>query len=143
MTTARTLAERLFELMDSHRWAEIDTVLTADAEMSSPFGDRLPVSAWLDVNRSFAAACPDGRHSLAAVVDGGIRFAVEGTWTGTHTGPLAGPGGEIQPTSRSVVLPFCAIATRRGDRIAAVTVHLDQMTMLGQLGLLPEPVPAR
>jgi hypothetical protein len=42
-----------------------------------------------------------------------------------------------------VVLPFCGVATRRDDRIAAVTVHLDQLTMLGQLGLLPEPAPAQ
>jgi predicted ester cyclase len=142
MTDARTLAERLFELIDSHRWAGVDTVLTADAEMSSPFGDRLPVPAWLDVNRSLAAGCPDGRHTITDVVDGGDWFAVEGIWTATHTGPLAGPAGEIPPTGRSVVLPFCGLTTRRGDRIAAVTVYLDQMTMLGQLGLLPEPAPA-
>jgi predicted ester cyclase len=143
MTDARTLAERLFEVIDSHRWADIETVLHPDAEMSSPFGDRLTVAAWLDVNRSFAVACPDGRHTITDVVDGGDRFAVEGIWTGTHTGPLGGPSGEIPPTGRSVVLPFCGVATRSGDRIAAVTVHLDQMTMLGQLGLLPEPAPAR
>jgi predicted ester cyclase len=143
MTDARTLAERLFEIIDSHRWADVDTVLTADAEMSSPFGDRLTVSAWLDVNRSFAVACPDGRHTITDVVDDGDRFAIEGTWTGTHTGPMAGPAGEILPTGRSVVLPFCGVATRRDDRIAAVTVYLDQMTMLGQLGLLPEPAGAR
>ena len=142
MTDSRTVAERLFEIMDSHRWADVETVLHADAEMSSPFGDRLSVAAWLDVNRSFAVACPDGRHTLSVVVDDGERTAIEGTWTGTQTGPMAGPGGEIPPTGRSVVLPFCAIATLRGDRIAAVTVHLDQMTMLGQLGLLPEPTPA-
>lgn len=143
MTDARTLAERLFEVIDSHRWADVDAVLTDDAEMSSPFGDRLSVSAWLDVNRTFAVACPDGRHTITGVVDGGDTFAIEGIWTGTHTGPLAGPAGEVPPTGRSVVLPFCGIASRRGDRIAAVTVHLDQMTMLGQLGLLPEPAPAR
>ena len=143
MTDARTLAEQLFAAIDSHRWSDVDAVLTADAEMSSPLGDRLSVPAWLDVNRSFAVACPDGRHAISDVVDGGDRFAIEGIWTGTHTGPLAGPAGEVPPTGRSVVLPFCGIATRRGDRIAAVTVHLDQMTMLDQLGLLPEPAPAR
>jgi predicted ester cyclase len=139
MTDARTLAERLFEIIDSHRWADVETVLHPDAEMSSPFGDRLTVAAWLDVNRSFAVACPDGRHTITDVVDDGRRFAIEGTWTGTHTGPMAGPAGEIPPTGRSVMLPFCGIATRRDDRIAAVTVYLDQMTMLAQLGLLPEP----
>jgi predicted ester cyclase len=143
MTDARMLAERLFEVIDSHRWADVGTVLTADAAMTSPFGDRLTVDAWLDVNRSFAAACPDGRHTLTDVVDGGDHVAIEGIWTGTHTGPLAGPAGAIPPTGRSVVLPFCAVAARRGERIAAVTVHLDQLTMLGQLGLLPEPAAAR
>jgi predicted ester cyclase len=142
MTHARTLAERLFEIIDSHRWADVDTVLTPDAEMSSPFGDRLTVAAWLDVNRSFAVAFPDGRHTITDVVDDGDRFAIEGTWTGTHTGPMTGGAGEIPPTGRSVVLPFCGVATRRGERIAAVTVYLDQQTMLAQLGLLPEPAAA-
>jgi predicted ester cyclase len=140
MTDARTLAERLFDVIDSHRWTDVETVLHPDAAMSSPFGDRLSVTAWLDVNRSFAVACPDGRHTISDVVADGNRFAIEGVWTGTHTGPMAGPAGEVPPTGRTVVLPFCGVATRRGDRIAAVTVYLDQMTMLAQLGLLPEPV---
>jgi predicted ester cyclase len=143
MTDSRTLAERLFETMDSHRWADVDTVLHPDAEMSSPFGDRLSVDAWLGVNRSFAVACPDGRHTLTAVVEDGECTAVEGIWTGTQTGPMAGPGGEIPPTGRSVTLPFCAVATRRGERIASVTVYFDQLSMLGQLGLIPEPATAR
>jgi predicted ester cyclase len=142
MTDARTLAERLFEVIDNHRWADVDTVLTPDAEMSSPFGDRLSVAAWLHINRSFAVACPDGRHTITDVIDAGVRFAIEGTWTGTHTGPMAGPAGEIPPTGRSVALPFCGIATRRDDRIAAVTVYLDQMTMLAQLGLVSSPAAA-
>ena len=143
MTDSRTLAEQLFEIMDSHRWDDVETVLHPDAEMSSPFGDRLSVAAWLDVNRSFAIACPDGRHTLSDIVVDGDRAAIEGTWTGTQTGPMASPGGEIPPTGRSVVLPFCAVATRRGERIAAVSVYLDPMSMLAQLGLVPEPAPAR
>ncbi|TQN42922.1 SnoaL-like protein [Blastococcus colisei] len=117
MTDARTLAERLFEVIDSHRWADVTTVLHLDAEMSSPFGDRLSIAAWLDVNRSFAAACPDGSHTITDVVDAGVRFAIEGIWTGTHTDPMAGPAGVVPPTGRSVVLPFCGIATRRDERI--------------------------
>ena len=136
-TDARTLAERLFAVIDGHRWADVGTVLHADAELSSPFGDRLSPEAWLDVNRSFAIAFPDGRHQITGVVDGGDRFAIEGTWTGTHTAPMAGPGGEVPATGRSVVLPFCGIASRRDDRLAAITVYLDQLTLLAQLGLLP------
>jgi predicted ester cyclase len=142
MTDSRTLVERLFEIMDSHRWADIESVLHPDAEMSSPFAARMPVAAWLDLNRAFATAFPDGTHTITAVVEDGDRAAIEGTWAGTHTGPMAAPAGEIPPTGRYVALPLCGVATRRDDRIAAVTVYLDQMSMLAQLGLVPEPAPA-
>ncbi|MCV2489218.1 ester cyclase [Geodermatophilus sp. YIM 151500] len=143
MTDARALAERLFEIIDGHRWADVDTVLHGDAVLSSPFGHRLTVPAWLEVNRSFAVACPDGHHTITDVVDAGDRFAVEGMWTGTHTGPMTGPAGSIAPTGRSVVLPFCGVAARRDQRIASVTVYLDQTAMLTQLGLVAEPATAR
>ena len=143
MTDPRTLAERVFEIIDSRRWADVETVLHPDAEMTTPFGGRISVAAWLDVNRSFAVACPDGRHTLTDVVADGDSAAFEGIWTGTHTGPMAGPGGEVPPTGRSVALPFCAVATRRGERIASVTVYFDQLSMLAQLGLVPEPASAR
>jgi predicted ester cyclase len=142
MTDPRTLAEQLFTIIDSHRYADAGTVLHPDAQVSTPLGGAMSVDAWLDVNRSFAAAFPDGRHTLTEIVVDGDRVAVEGAWSGTHTGPMAGPGGEIPPTGRSAVLPFCTVATVRGDRIAAVAVYFDQMSMLGQLGLVPEPASA-
>ncbi len=142
MTDPRTLAEQLFALIDSHRYADAGTVLHPDAQVSTPLGGSMSVDAWLDVNRSFTVAFPDGRHTLTDVIVDGDRVAVEGAWSGTHTGPMASPAGEIPATGRSAVLPFCTVATLRGDRIAAVSVYFDQMSMLGQLGLIPEPTSA-
>jgi steroid delta-isomerase-like uncharacterized protein len=142
MTDPRTLAERLFAAMDDHRWDDVTTVVQPDAEISTPFAQGMSVAAWLDLNHAFATAFPDGRHTITDVIADGDRVAIEGTWSGTHTGPMAGPGGEIPATGRSVTLPFCGVATVRDDRIAAVTMYLDQMAMLAQLGILPEPASA-
>jgi predicted ester cyclase len=143
MTDTRTLVVRLFAVIDGHRWADVDAVLQPDARMTSPLApEGLTPAAWVELNRSFAVAVPDGRHTIVRVVSDRDRCAIEGLWTGTHTGPMAGPAGEVPPTGRSVTLPFCGVATRRDERIAEVTVYFDQMTMLAQLGLVPEPAAA-
>jgi predicted ester cyclase len=76
------------------------------------------------------------------VIQDGDRFAFEGSWSGTHTGPLAGPAGDVPPTGRRVTVPFCALGTQREGRLAAVHIELDQLGMLAQLGLVPSPEPA-
>jgi predicted ester cyclase len=143
MTGAGTPAERLFAVIDGQRWADYETVMHPDVEMTSPASSFHSAREWAEFSRGFAAAMPDGRHTLTSTIRDGDSLAVEGCWTGTHTGPLAGPGGEIPATGRSVTLPFCAVATVRDGRVATVAIHFDQLAMLGQLGLVPAPEPGR
>jgi|tagenome__1003787_1003787.scaffolds.fasta_scaffold20628909_2 predicted ester cyclase len=143
MTDARNLAERVFAVIDGQRWDDYETVMQPDVEMISPFATLHGTAEWMRFSRGFAEAMPDGRHSVTTVLQDGDRFAFEGSWSGTHTGPLAGPGGEVPATGRKVTLPFCAVGTQRDGRLAAVTIHLDQLAMLAQLGLVPAPEPAR
>ena len=51
-------------------------MLHPDAQVSTPLGGAMSVDAWLDVNRSFAAAFPDGRHTITDVVEDGDRAAI-------------------------------------------------------------------
>jgi ketosteroid isomerase-like protein len=142
MIDARTLAERVFAVIDGQRWADYETVMHPDVEMTSPFATLHSATDWADFSRSFAVAMPDGAHTVTRVVQAGDRFAFEGHWTGTHTGPLSTPGGEVPATGRAVTMPFCAVGTQRDGRLSSVSVYLDQLAMLAQLGLVPEPEPA-
>jgi predicted ester cyclase len=142
MTESRILAERLFAVIDGQRWEDYETVMHPDVEMSSPFATVHGAAEWVAFSRGFAVAMPDGRHTVTRAIADGDRFAFEGSWTGTHTGPMAGPGGEVPPTGRTVTTPFCAVGTQRGGRVAQVSVYLDQLSMLAQLGLVPQPEPA-
>ena len=116
MTGAGTPAERLFAVIDGQRWDEYETVMHPDVEMTSPSSTLHSAREWAEFSRGFAAAMSDGQHTPAWTIQDGDAFAVEGVWTGTHTGPLAGPGGEIPATGRSVTLPFCAVGTLRDGR---------------------------
>jgi predicted ester cyclase len=142
MTDPRTLAERLFAVIDGQRWDAYETVMHPDVSMTSPFATLRGAAEWAAFSRGFAVAMPDGRHTVIRAIGDGDRFAVEGSWTGTHTGPLAGPGGEVPPTGRTVTTPFCAVGTEREGTVAEVRVYLDQLSMLAQLGLATEPAAA-
>ena len=80
---------------------------------------------------------PDGRHWITTAVQEGDHVAVQGEWTGTHTGPRATPDGEVAPTGATVVLRFCAMAELRDARLSRVEIYFDQMQLLAQIGLVP------
>jgi predicted ester cyclase len=142
MTDVRNVAERMFAVIDGQRWDEYETVMHPDVEMVSPFATLHGTAQWVQFSQGFAAGVPDGRHTVTTVLQDGDRFALEGSWSGTHTGPLAGPGGELPATGRSVTVPFCAAGTLRNGRLATVSIYLDQLAMLTQLGLVPSAEPA-
>lgn len=89
----------------------------------------------------FRAAFPDGRHTIDRAVETGNEVALEGRWTGTHTGVLATPQGDMPPSGRTVHMTFALFVS--GDPAAGeasrVALYMDQFAMAAQLGLLPEP----
>ena len=81
-------------------------------------------------------AFPDFRFELARAFGAGGWVCVEGVFTGTHSGPLASPGGEtIPPTGRQVRVPLCMVLRLAGGRIVEVHEYNDQLGFLAQLGL--------
>jgi len=63
--------------------------------------------------------------------------ATEVVVTGTHTGPMLSPNGEIPPTGRRISLRSASVLQMKDGLIASEHVYLDQLEMKGQLGLTP------
>jgi predicted ester cyclase len=87
--------------------------------------------------QAFLAGFPDARLEVLSVVDDGQRVAIEGLFIGTNTGAMPTPGGELPPTGRPLRLPFSDVWESEAGRITRHQVYFDQMTFLGQLGLVP------
>ena len=142
MSDVQTTIERFFALTDALAWEERAQLLAEDAEFVTPNGPTTGRQASIDFSVPFGTAFPTMAHTLDKVLVSGEHGIVEGRWRATNTGPLTTPAGTIDATGRTVEFPWCAVFHADGELLDSVHIYFDQMSMMGQLGLLPEPEPA-
>lgn len=63
---------------------------------------------------------------------GGVH---EGRFTGTHTGTLRGPAGEIPPTGKRLEANFCGIYEFDDGKVTSFNLYFDQAELFTQLGI--------
>ncbi len=85
---------------------------------------------------TFRRAMPDARAVVERTFTTGDSVIVEGRFVGTHTGPLASPDGDIEPTGASVDLRFADVSRVADGKIVAYHTYYDQLGLLTQLGLM-------
>ena len=92
--------------------------------------------AWLN-------AFPDARLTIKNELVSGDWVAQEFTFEGTHEGTLTGPGGDIPATHRRLNGRGVQIFRVENDAVADTRLYFDQVEILTQLGLMPEPAQAQ
>lgn len=142
MSDARDLAEAHVRAFNERGWNRAADIYAPDVEVVEPGGTTVGIEDFLRHAQGFATAFPDSRMQVTTMIDATDRAVVEGVYTGTHTGPLATPQGQVPPTGRTLRLPICLVFEAVAGRIASNHVYYDQMTFAAQLGLLPEPASA-
>ncbi|MBI4299836.1 MAG: ester cyclase [Chloroflexi bacterium] len=83
-------------------------------------------------------AFPDSSVEIQDLIETGDRLVVEFIARGTHSGPLAGPGGQIPPTGKRIELRGCDVFHFKDGKIYRRHMYYDGATMLRQLGLLSQ-----
>jgi steroid delta-isomerase-like uncharacterized protein len=142
MAEARKIVEDWAAALDR---ADLDGSLdyvAPNVEFSNPIATThgpAELRALFDV---FWTALPDFKHEISQVLEQDDVVAIEGMATGTHTGPLASPTGEIPPTGRSVTFPFAAWARVENGKIVRFRGYWDVAGLMQQIAPAPEPAEA-
>ena len=95
--------------------------------------------AYLQLSRGWKEAFPDAAGEVRTVIVDGETVAQELEWTGTHTGPMAGPAGPIPASGKRVRVAGTLWYTFREGKVRSLRHHLDVLTLLQQIGALPAP----
>ena len=143
MSGIRELVERHYRNVNEQAFDREAEVLSPDLVTVEPSAGTIRgIEPFMGYLRTFTRAFPDGRLEPKVFVEEGNRVVVEGVYTGTQTGVLSGPGGDVPPSGRRLDLPYCDVFEAEAGRIVAHHVYYDQMLFARQMGLVPDPAGA-
>jgi steroid delta-isomerase-like uncharacterized protein len=143
MSELRSLVDRHYEGINRHDLEMAVAVLSDEVESILPGGPPMNgVEPFKGYVRVFWTAAPDAHIEGHRYFESGDTIVVEGTYSGTHTGPLMTPAGEIPATGRHFAFTFCDVLQARDGKVSSHRVYFDQVDFLSQLGLMPGPPPA-
>jgi steroid delta-isomerase-like uncharacterized protein len=140
MADNETLARSLYEAFNQRDFDKMADLSTPDGTITiigsgdtftGPEGAR-------QYNVMWAEGFPDGQITIDNLVAAGDYVVVEFTGRGTHTGALAGPGGSIPPTGRSVTLKLCDVLEFSDGKVSSQRTYFDGASLLSQLGIAAE-----
>ena len=127
---------RSFNAHDAVGWAShyAEDGVLHDPQYPEPKKGRAAIQKDIE---DFFSAFPDIQFEVTGVVDGGESSAIQGVGSGTHKGPMEGPGGQIAPTNKQVSIPFAAFVKVNSDGlISEERRYYDMAGMMMQLGLM-------
>ena len=113
-----------------------EEVVLHSPDSPEPTKGRDKVQAWY---KAFTVGFPDLDVTSSRLFASGEWVVGEYVVSGTHTGPLAGPEGEIPPTNKRVQLPSATVYRVEGGKVAEIHEYFDQLSFMAQLGLMESP----
>jgi ketosteroid isomerase-like protein len=132
----RELVSRFYENFDRGDLEAALAVFSDDLETTDPgMGTVHGLQPFREYLETLKRAVPDARALIEAIYEAGDAVIVEGRFVGRHTGPLAGPDGDIEPTGASVDLRFADVSRVRDGKIVSYHTYYDQLGLLTQLGV--------
>jgi steroid delta-isomerase-like uncharacterized protein len=141
--TTREAFERGTETFNDHDLDGFGAVVADDVVFQAPGGMRGEgKEACVEFYGGWMSAFPDAHVDVHDVHFADDVAVEEGTFTGTHQGVLHGAAGDIPPTGQRVSIDYIQVLRFRDGKHASFNLVFDQLAMLEQLGLVPEPAAA-
>ena len=137
MDDPRAVAIRWQDASSEHDDQALRSVLAEEARLVSPNGAFSGRQAIGDHMMAWSNAFPDSAYTQEHVTVDGDTVVVESTFTGTQTGTLVDPSGEIPASDRRVEARSAHAVVVSGGRVTEVRMHFDVFGFLSQLSVVP------
>lgn len=138
MTSTKQAADRHVKAFNDKNLEEFVGNESPDIEFVIPGGITLRGRDQVrEYMKLFWSAFPDIKVTAAYQVIAGDTAVTEQTYSGTHTGTLRTPNGDIPATGKRVQGRQVAVQRVKDGLISSEHLYFDQMEFLGALGLVP------
>jgi predicted ester cyclase len=143
MRNARQVAAEFVDAFNAHDEERIRKTNADNSVLEAPGEVRVEgkeeatqyAMAWL---RAF----PDAQLTVHNELEAGDWIVQEFTFEGTHGETLSTPTGDIPATNRRLTGRGVQVVRIEGDAVVDTRLYFDQVQVMTQLGLMPEPATA-
>ena len=143
MTTAQQVGRQFIEAFNAHDDDGIRRLNAENTVFEAPGDVRVEGrDAAADYAMAWVRAFPDARITVHNELASDDWVVQEFTFEGTHGDTLLSPAGEIPATHKRLTGRAVQIFRVEGETIADTRLYFDQVQVMTQLGLMPEPAPA-
>ncbi|SRR6266545_3480747 len=139
MNQATAVGQKWFNLVQKGDGEAIRELIADDVDFMTPAGQLGNPQDVADFAMGYHTGFPDAKFRVERWIEEEDVSVAEAVYTGTHTGTLGTPMGDVAPTGRSVTIPFVSIFGEREGQIAFSHHYWDNAGFMTQLGLMPEP----
>ena len=95
--------------------------------------------ARIETVRGWKRAFPDEHGTITGVYTSGNTVALEVTWEGTQSGPMAMPDGqEFPPSNKRETVKSVQVIEVENGKMKALRTYFDLMTLLQQIGAMDQ-----
>lgn len=132
--------KRIFALLDANDWGTLRGMAAPNAMWHLPGG--MTFTGW-DEFQPFCESCyagfPGLPHTIEEIIQEGDKVAVRVHITAKHTATWKTPLGDVPATGEAIDFISMNIATFEGGLLRSWSIAFDQLAVMSQLGLVPEP----
>ena len=95
--------------------------------------------ARLEAAQAWKRAFPDEHGTITGAYTSGNTVAIELTWEGTQSGPMATPDGrELPPSNKRITVKSVEVIEIEDGKIKVLRHYFDLMTLLQQIGAMDQ-----
>jgi steroid delta-isomerase-like uncharacterized protein len=130
-----------FEAMNAHDLERVAALASEDVSFLDVAANE-EISgreAWREYCGRYLTGFPDMQLEATNIFGVGDAAVAEAVARGTHEGPLQTPAGDVPATSSKIDVRFCFVGRFRDGLLVDAREYYDGMTLMGQLGLMPQP----
>ena len=137
MLSPRELLDYVVDALNARSEERYVEFASPDFELRAPGGISVRgKDGFRNWYRTWTEACPDCAIRCHNAVSDGTQVMWEGTFTGTHTGVLHLPSGDVPPTGRHLSVDYAGVMRASEGKLAYWRDYFDVMEMMAQLGLV-------
>jgi steroid delta-isomerase-like uncharacterized protein len=139
MTDVKDIATHFVAAFNAHDERALSALHASDIKFEAPGFKASNARDATAYAMGWLKGFPNGKMTVRHEVVNAPWIVQEVTMEGTHTAPLEGPAGKIQPTNKKVVSKGIQVLKIQDGKIAEARIYFDQLDQMAQLGLMPAP----